>query len=73
MCLGRPLTDDDSVLERYVSLLPSLQPLHAVLFGKTGSRKSTALINAIRENHGATDAADILVGRRFRAPYSIRF
>lgn len=61
MLLGYPLTDDDTPLETAVSLPPTLQPLHAAWFGKTGSGKSTALINAILENHATTDGADILV------------
>lgn len=61
MLLGYPLTDDDTTSESAVSLPPSLQPLHTAWFGKTGSGKSTALINAMLENHGETDGADILI------------
>ncbi|QLD87440.1 ATP-binding protein [Natronomonas halophila] len=61
MLLGRPLTTDDQPTDPPVSLPPSLQPLHAAWFGKTGSGKSTSLINAILENHGATEGADILI------------
>lgn len=61
MLLGYPLTDDGERIDRAVSLPPSMQSLHAAWFGKTGSGKSTALINTILENHGATDGADILI------------
>lgn len=61
LLLGHPLTSDDEPLDTPVSLPPSLQPLHTAWFGKTGSGKSTALINAILENHQATDGADILI------------
>jgi len=61
MLLGYPLTTDDEPIDTPVALPPSLQPLHAAWFGKTGSGKSTALINAILENHGATTGADILI------------
>lgn len=44
-----------------VVLPPSLQPMHVAWFGKTGSGKSTSLINAILANHAATDGADILI------------
>ena len=61
MPLGRPLTSDGQTANNAVSLPPSLQPLHAAWFGKTGSGKSTALLNAMLDNHGATDGADILI------------
>ena len=61
MLLGHPLTSDGKTASNPVSLPPSLQPLHAAWFGKTGSGKSTALTNAILENHGATEGADILI------------
>ena len=61
MLLGYPLTNDGQTAESAVALPPSLQPLHAAWFGKTGSGKSTALINAICDNHEATEGADILI------------
>ena len=61
LLLGSPLTNDGQAADTTVSLPPSLQPLHAAWFGKTGSGKSTALINAILENHAATDGAEILI------------
>jgi DNA helicase HerA-like ATPase len=61
MLLGYPLTTDDTQRDTPVRLPPSLQPLHAAWFGKTGSGKSTALINAILDNHAATQGADILI------------
>jgi DNA helicase HerA-like ATPase len=61
LLLGYPLTDDDTTAVDPIALPPSLQTLHAAWFGKTGSGKSTALINAILENYVATDGADILV------------
>jgi DNA helicase HerA-like ATPase len=61
LLLGYPLTSDGATAASAVSLPPSLQSLHAAWFGKTGSGKSTALINAILENHRATDGADILI------------
>ncbi len=61
LLLGYPLTDDDTAAETPISLPPSLQPLHTAWFGKTGSGKSTALINAMLENHEATGGADILI------------
>ncbi|WP_254824641.1 ATP-binding protein [Haloglomus halophilum] len=59
--LGHPLTADSRTLDRTVSLPPALQPLHVAWFGKTGAGKSTSLVNAILENHAATDGADILI------------
>ncbi|WP_256393744.1 ATP-binding protein [Natronoarchaeum rubrum] len=35
--------------------------MHVGWFGKTGSGKSTSLINAILDNHAATEGADILI------------
>ena len=61
MLVGYPLTDDDTAADAPVRLPPSLQTLHAAWFGKTGSGKSTSLINAILENHEATAGADILI------------
>jgi hypothetical protein len=61
LALGHPVRQDGARLATTVSLPPALQPLHAAWFGKTGSGKSTALVNAILANHGATDGADILV------------
>lgn len=61
LLLGYPLTDDDTAAETPVSLPPSLQPLHVAWFGKTGSGKSTSLINAMLENHEATEGANILI------------
>ena len=61
MLLGYPLTSNGQTASTPVSLPPSLQPLHAAWFGKTGSGKSTALINAILDNHEATAGADILI------------
>ncbi len=61
MLLGYPLTVDGTIAGTAVSLPPSLQPLHTAWFGKTGSGKSTSLINAMLRNHGTTDGADILV------------
>ena len=61
LLLGYPLTTDDTRIDTPVSLPPSLQPLHVAWFGKTGSGKSTALVNAMLENHDATDGADILI------------
>ena len=59
--LGHPLTADSESLDRTVSLPPALQPLHVAWFGKTGAGKSTSLVNALLENHAATDGADILI------------
>ncbi|WP_255152179.1 type IV secretory system conjugative DNA transfer family protein [Halorarius halobius] len=61
MPLGHPLDADGSTLSQTVALPPQLQPLHVAWFGRTGSGKSTALTNAILENHAATDGADILI------------
>ena len=61
LLLGNPLTQDGSVDPSPISLPPSLQPMHVGWFGKTGSGKSTSLLNAILENHAATDGADILI------------
>lgn len=59
--LGVPLTQDHLPTTDPVTLPPELQPLHVGWFGKTGSGKSTSLVNAMLENHAATDGADILV------------
>jgi DNA helicase HerA-like ATPase len=61
LTLGRPRTQDAEADPEPVSLPPSLQPLHVAWFGRTGAGKSTALVNAMLENHAATDGADILV------------
>jgi len=61
MTLGHPLTEDDSIDPDPVSLPPSLQSLHLAWFGRTGSGKTTSLINAMLDNHAATDGADILI------------
>ncbi|QLG28915.1 ATP-binding protein [Halorarum halophilum] len=59
--LGRPLAQDGTPDNVPLTLPPQLQPLHVGWFGKTGSGKSTSLINAILANHRATDGADILI------------
>lgn len=61
LLLGHPLTQDGTPDDDPLFVPPTLQPLHAAWFGKTGSGKSTSLINAILENHAATDGADILI------------
>ncbi|WP_435066086.1 ATP-binding protein [Halobaculum sp. EA56] len=61
MLLGTPLDQDDIGTADPIALPPSLQPLHVGWVGKTGSGKSTALVNAILANHDATDGADILI------------
>jgi len=61
LTIGAPQRQDGSTLEVTVALPPSLQPLHAAWFGKTGSGKSTALARAITANHQITDGADIAV------------
>jgi len=53
----RSETGDDT----RIAVPPALQPQHIGLFGKSGSGKSVALINAILENYAATDGANILV------------
>lgn len=59
--LGHPLGGDGLTHPDPVSVPPALQPMHVGWFGKTGSGKSTSLINAILANHAATDGADILI------------
>ncbi|WP_336361528.1 type IV secretory system conjugative DNA transfer family protein [Haladaptatus sp. ZSTT2] len=61
LLVGHPLTQDGTASARGLSLPPSLQPLHVAWFGKTGSGKSTALVNAILENQEATEGANILI------------
>ena len=61
LTLGVPLTQDGTREREPVALPPALQPMHVAWFGKTGSGKSTALVNAILSNHDATDGADILI------------
>jgi hypothetical protein len=61
LLLGHPLTQDAQSDTEPLVLPPQLQPLHVGWFGKTGSGKSTSLINAILENHAATQGADILI------------
>jgi DNA helicase HerA-like ATPase len=62
--LGNPKARDGTTLNRTVALPPALQPLHVAWFGKTGSGKTTSLINAILGNHTATDGADIIIDRK---------
>ncbi|WP_254279284.1 ATP-binding protein [Haloarcula marina] len=59
--IGYPLTQDNTPDPDPLALPPELQSLHLAWFGKTGSGKSTSLINAILDNHEATDGADILI------------
>lgn len=61
LTLGRPRTQDGVATDAPIALPPSLQRLHTAWFGRTGSGKSTALVRAIRDNHAATDGADILL------------
>jgi DNA helicase HerA-like ATPase len=61
LTLGRPLDQDGTPSDDPIALPPSLQPLHTAWFGRTGSGKSTALVRALRDNHAATDGADILI------------
>jgi len=61
LVLGHPRTQDGSTDPDMLKLPPALQPMHVGWFGKTGSGKSTSLINAILDNHAATDGADILI------------
>ncbi|QSG05114.1 type IV secretory system conjugative DNA transfer family protein [Halapricum desulfuricans] len=59
LTLGHPTTSETT--NSPLRLPPSLQPLHTAWFGKTGSGKSTALVNALLDNHDATDGASILI------------
>lgn len=61
LLLGQPLTQDGTREPTPLVLPPALQPMHVGWFGKTGSGKSTSLINAILTNHAATEGADILI------------
>jgi hypothetical protein len=61
LLLGNPLTQDGTPDETPLVLPPALQPLHLGWFGKTGSGKSTSLINAMLANHEATEGASILI------------
>jgi len=61
LALGRPVDADGHPTDECVSVPPALQPLHAAWFGGTGAGKSTALTNAILENHGATDGLDLVI------------
>lgn len=61
LTLGVPLAQDRNRDREPIALPPALQPMHVAWFGKTGSGKSTALINAILSNHDATDGADLLI------------
>ncbi|WP_205596730.1 ATP-binding protein [Halostella salina] len=64
MTLGVPLSENGTASASPVSLPPELQALHLAWFGKTGSGKSIALVNAILDNHAASDGATILVDRK---------
>jgi hypothetical protein len=61
LTLGRPRTQDDTTSDDPIALPPTLQRLHTAWLGRTGSGKSTSLVRAIRDNHAATDGADILI------------
>ncbi|WP_251329454.1 ATP-binding protein [Haloplanus pelagicus] len=61
LTLGRPLDQDGTAADEPIALPLSLQPLHTAWLGRTGSGKSTALVRAIRDNHAATDGADLLI------------
>jgi DNA helicase HerA-like ATPase len=61
LLLGQPLTQDGTPDTEPLYVPPRLQPLHVGWFGKTGSGKSTSLINAVLDNQAVTDGADILV------------
>jgi hypothetical protein len=47
-----------------ITLPPDRQPLHVGWVGRTGAGKSTALINAILDNHQATAGPEILIDRK---------
>jgi len=55
------LQETSRATQQPLRLPPTLQALHTAWFGKTGSGKSTALLNAILDNHEATDGASILI------------
>ncbi|WP_426962320.1 type IV secretory system conjugative DNA transfer family protein [Haloparvum alkalitolerans] len=61
LTVGHPLDQDGARDDDTIAIPPSLQPLHVAWFGATGAGKSTALTNAILQNHAVTDGADILV------------
>jgi DNA helicase HerA-like ATPase len=61
LALGTPLSQDGEPLDRTVAVPPAVQPIHAAIFGQTGSGKSMTLTNAITQNHMATDGADIVI------------
>lgn len=61
LALGYPLDQDGTAAAESVVLPPELQSLHLAWFGKTGSGKSTALVNGLIRNQQATDGADILI------------
>ncbi len=64
LTLGRPLTQDGTGDPTSIALPPGLQSLHLAWLGKTGSGKSIALLNAILDNHAASDGATILIDRK---------
>jgi DNA helicase HerA-like ATPase len=61
LALGTPLTRDHTPQAEAIALPPELQTLHVAWVGKTGSGKSTGLVNAILRNQQATEGADILI------------
>jgi hypothetical protein len=60
MPLVRPRTADGEDLDAEVTLPPSLQQLHTVIIGRTGSGKSVVGTTGLLHNHGATEGATII-------------
>jgi len=61
MPLVRPRTADRAQVAEAITLPPSLQQLHTVILGSTGSGKSALGTTAQVHNHGATGGATIIV------------
>jgi hypothetical protein len=60
MPLVRPRTADGEDLDAEITLPPSLQQLHTVIIGRTGSGKSVVGMTGELYNHAATDGATIV-------------
>ncbi|MFC7166886.1 ATP-binding protein [Halospeciosus flavus] len=61
MTLGYPLDEDGTPDSTPIALPPSLQPMHLAWFGKSGSGKTVAIINAILDAVASTEGVNIIV------------
>lgn len=59
--LGYPKTADGEVWDDGIAVPPNLQLLHLLIMAATGHGKTVKMVNGARQNHAATDGADIML------------